>query len=273
MKIARFGTEDDYRYGIVDHLDLLILDGNPLHDGVAKTGERIPVAETVLLAPVRSPSKVVCVGPNYAAFGHDPRFEEAGDPTIFLKFSSSVIGAGETIEIPPVGGRVVHEGGLAVVIGKTAKRVSAADHARYIYGYTIANDVSARDLMFAEGQWGRAKGYDTFCPVGPVIETELDPGNLLIETFVDGELRRRGSTSEMLHAIPELIAFISDVCTLLPGDLILTGTPRGMGGFTHGQTVDIRVEGIGMLSNPARNRETLPLHSGASGWFTTFKDS
>jgi 2-keto-4-pentenoate hydratase/2-oxohepta-3-ene-1,7-dioic acid hydratase in catechol pathway len=150
---------------------------------------------------------------------------------------------------------LVHEGGLAVVIGKTAKGVSAADHAQYIYGYTIANDVSARDLMFAEGQWGRAKGYDTFCPVGPVIETDLDPGNLLIETFVDGELRRRGSTSEMLHGIPELIAFISDVCTLLPGDLILTGAPRGMGGFTNGQNVEIRVEGIGILSNPARNRE------------------
>jgi 2-keto-4-pentenoate hydratase/2-oxohepta-3-ene-1,7-dioic acid hydratase in catechol pathway len=255
MKIARFGKEDDFRYGIVDHLELLVLDGNPLCDAVSKTGERIPVVDAVLLAPVVSPSKVVCVGPNYAAPGHDPRFEDATDPIIFLKFNSSVIGPGETILIPPVNSRVVHEGGLAVVIGKTAKRVNAADHARYIYGYTIANDISARDLMFAEGQWGRAKGYDTFCPVGPVIETDLDPRNLLIETFVDGELRRRGSTSEMLHAIPELIAFISDVCTLLPGDLILTGTPRGMGGFADGQTVDIRVEGIGILSNPARNRE------------------
>jgi len=133
--------------------------------------------------------------------------------------------------------------------------VKAADYADYIFGYTIANDVSARDQMFADGQWARAKGYDTFCPLGPVIETELDIDNLDIQTFVDGEPRRHGNTKDLIHKVPELIEYISDVWTLLPGDVILTGTPAGLGGFVDGQTVEITIDGIGTLSNPARNRD------------------
>jgi 2-keto-4-pentenoate hydratase/2-oxohepta-3-ene-1,7-dioic acid hydratase in catechol pathway len=173
---------------------------------------------------------------------------------LFLKPNTSIIGPGDTIQIPPVEGRIVHEGELAVVIGSVAKRVKAADYKDVIFGYTIANDVSARDQMFADGQWARAKGYDTFCPIGPVIETELDISSLEIQTYVDGEPRRHGNTKDLLHSIAEIIEYASDVWTLLPGDLILTGTPAGLGGFVDGQTIDITIEGIGTLSNPARNR-------------------
>ena len=143
----------------------------------------------------------------------------------------------------------------AIVIGSVAKRVKAENWRDVVFGVTIANDVSARDVMFADGQWARAKGYDSFCPLGPFIDTELDPTNLEIETFVDGELRRKGNTADLLHKIPELIEFISDVWTLLPGDIILTGTPDGLGGFVDGQTIDITIEGLGTLSNPAKNRD------------------
>jgi len=165
-----------------------------------------------------------------------------------------VVGPGDTIQMPPVEGRIVHEGELVIVIGKIAKRVKAADYADVIFGYTIGNDVSARDQMFADGQWARAKGYDTFAPLGPVIETELDWSNLEIQTYVDGEPRRNGNTRDMLHTIPEIIEYVSDVWTLLPGDVIMTGTPAGLGGFLDGQTIDITIEGIGTLSNPAKNR-------------------
>ncbi|MDI2097582.1 fumarylacetoacetate hydrolase family protein [Ruicaihuangia caeni] len=255
MKIARFTTGDgDPRFGIVDDEELVVLQGDPMFAGFDTTGERVPLESARLLAPVIPRSKVVCVGLNYAEHKAEMDVAAPSNPLIFLKPNTSVIGPGETIQIPPVEGRIVHEGELAVVIGKIAKRVKAADAYDHIFGYTIANDVSARDQMFADGQWARAKGYDTFCPIGPVIETELDPSNLEITTRVDGEQRRHGFTRDLLHKIPELIEFISDVWTLLPGDLILTGTPAGLGGFVDGQTVEIEIDGIGVLSNPARNR-------------------
>jgi 2-keto-4-pentenoate hydratase/2-oxohepta-3-ene-1,7-dioic acid hydratase in catechol pathway len=176
------------------------------------------------------------------------------NPLIFLKPNTAVVGPGDAIQIPPVEGRIVHEGELVAVIGRIAKQVKAADWRDYVFGFTIGNDVSARDQMFADGQWARAKGYDTFAPIGPWIETELDPDGLQIQTYVDGEPRRRGNTGDMIHKMPELIEYISDVWTLLPGDIIMTGTPSGLGGFVHGQTVDIDIEGIGRLTNPARNR-------------------
>lgn len=255
MKIARFSSAGgDPRYGIVDGDDLVVLVGDPLFSGFDTTGERVPFDSVKLLAPVIPRSKVVCVGMNYAE--HKAELAPGGPdtPLIFLKPNTAVIGPGDTIQLPPVRGRIVHEGELAVVIGKIAKQVDAADAADVIFGYTIGNDVSARDEQFADGQWARAKGYDTFCPLGPVIETELDTSNLEIQTYVDGEPRRHGNTSRMLHTIPEIIEFASDVWTLLPGDVILTGTPAGLGSFTDGQTVDITIEGIGTLSNPAKNR-------------------
>ncbi|MEO6504986.1 MAG: fumarylacetoacetate hydrolase family protein [Terrimesophilobacter sp.] len=255
MKIARFNQDGgDPRYGIVDEDDLVVLAGDPLFSGFETTGERIPFDSVKLLAPVIPRSKVVCVGMNYAENTAELAPNGPDTPILFLKPNTSVIGPGETIQIPPVPGRIVHEGELAVVIGRIAKRVKAADAADYIFGYTIGNDVSAREEQFADGQWARAKGYDTFCPLGPVIETELDTADLEIQTFVDGEPRRQGNTGRMLHTIPELIEFASEVWTLLPGDVILTGTPAGVGGFTDGQTVDVTITGIGTLSNPARNR-------------------
>ena len=225
-----------------------------MFSGFDTTGERVPLSEAKLLAPVIPRSKVICVGLNYADHKADMGDVGPKNPLIFLKPNTAVVGPGDTIVIPPVEGRIVHEGELVIVIGKIAKQVTAADAMDYIFGYTIGNDVSARDVMFADGEWARAKGYDTFAPIGPWIETELDAQNVQIETFVDGEPRRTGRTSDMIHKIPEIIEFASDVWTLLPGDIIMTGTPAGLGGFVDGQTVEIKIEGIGSLVNPALNR-------------------
>ncbi|MDQ1598354.1 MAG: hypothetical protein QOI70_1778 [Microbacteriaceae bacterium] len=257
MKIARFSVGGgDPRYGILDDDEYVVLTGDPMFSGFETTGERVPAAAAKLLAPVIPRSKVICIGLNFAAHRDEVSNALHGPeaPLVFLKPNTAVVGPGDTIQIPPVEGRIVHEGELVVVIGKIAKRVKAADYADVIFGYTIGNDVSARDQMFADGQWARAKGYDTFAPLGPVIETELDWGNLDIQTFVDGEPRRHGNTKDMLHKIPEIIEYVSDIWTLLPGDVIMTGTPAGLGGFVAGQTVDITIEGIGTLSNPAQNR-------------------
>lgn len=256
MKVARFSTPDaGPRYGIVDGDELVVLVGDPMLMPYEPSGERVPLAGVKLLAPVIPRSKVVCVGMNYAAHRKEMGHEGPDTPLIFLKPNTAVVGPGDAIQIPPVDGRIVHEGELAVVIGHVAKQVKAADWESVVFGYTIANDVSARDQMFADGQWARAKGFDTFCPLGPWIETELDVSDLEIQTYVDGEPRRHGRTSDMIHKLPELIEYISDVWTLLPGDVIVTGTPDGLGGFVDGQTVDIDIEGIGRLSNPARLRD------------------
>lgn len=256
MKVARFSLGGgEPLYGILDGDEWIVLAGDPLYHGINPTEQRVPADSVTLLAPVIPRSKVVCVGMNYAEHVKDMNHEGPSNPLIFLKPNTSVIGPGDPIIIPPVEGRIVHEGELAIVIGAVAKRVKAADWKDVVFGFTIANDVSARDVMFADGQWARAKGYDSFCPLGPYIETEIDPFNLEIETFVDGELRRKGNTRDLVHSIPEIIEFCSDVWTLLPGDVICTGTPSGIGGFVDGQTVDITIEGLGTLSNPARNRD------------------
>ena len=255
MKIARFSTGGDPRFGVLDDDDLVVLVGDPMFHGLETTGERVPLSQATILAPVIPRSKVVCVGMNYAAHRREMGHEGPTTPLIFLKPNTAVVGPGDAIVIPPVEGRIVHEGELALVIGKVAKRVKKEDWRDVVFGVTIANDVSARDVMFADGQWARAKGYDTFCPLGPYIDTEIDPTALEIETYVDGELRRKGNTRDLLHGIPELIEFITDVWTLLPGDVILTGTPDGLGSFVDGQTVDITIEGLGTLSNPAKNRD------------------
>lgn len=256
MRVARFSTGDeDPRFGVVDDDDLVVLRADPIFAGFDTTGERVPLADVRLLAPVIPRSKVVCVGMNYAAHAATMNYDGPSNPLVFLKPNTAVVGPGDPIRIPPVEGRITHEGELAVVIGRVAKQVRAADWRSVVFGYTIANDVSARDQMFADGQWARAKGYDSFCPLGPWIETELDPTALQIDTFVDGEPRRSGNTADMTHKIPELIEYISDIWTLLPGDVIITGTPDGLGGFVDGQTIDIDIQGIGRLSNPARLRD------------------
>ncbi len=251
MKIARFSsTGEDPRYGILDERDLVVLAGDPMYQGFETTGERVPLADAKLLAPVIPRSKVIGVGLNYAEHASEMDERSGDDPVVFLKPNTSVIGPDEPIRLPADVGRVDHEGELAIVIGSLAKNVRREDFASVVLGYTIANDVTARDLQARDGQWTRAKGFDTFCPLGPVIETEIDPSDIRLETRVDGELRQAASTSEMVHDIPTLVEFVSSIWTLLPGDVILTGTPAGVGQIRDGEVVEVLIEGIGSLKNP-----------------------
>jgi 2-keto-4-pentenoate hydratase/2-oxohepta-3-ene-1,7-dioic acid hydratase in catechol pathway len=213
------------------------------------TGRTWPLADVRLLAPILA-SKVVCVGKNYAAHAAEMGGAAPEDPVIFLKPNTSIVGPNLPILLPPNSSQVDYEGELAVVIGRPCKDVPAARAADVILGYTVANDVTARDQQRHDGQWTRAKGYDTFCPLGPWIETELDPGDLEITTELDGEVRQRSRTSLLLHDIPTVIEWVTKVMTLLPGDVILTGTPEGVGPMTDGQTVSVTVQGIGTLTNP-----------------------
>ncbi|WP_314149160.1 fumarylacetoacetate hydrolase family protein [uncultured Leifsonia sp.] len=252
MKIARFSHGGSIDYGIVDEDALVVLEGDPLFTGFDTTGERVPLAKVgALLAPVIPRSKVVAVGKNYRDHAAEMGGEAPEEPLLFLKPNTAVIGLGDPIVIPPQSERVDFEGELAVVIGKIARNVSAADAAQHIFGYTVANDVTARDLQQKDGQWTRAKGFDTFCPLGPVIETELSPGAVL-RTRLNGELKQEAPISDMVHDIPSIIAYASSVFTLLPGDVILTGTPSGIGRMEAGDTVEVEVDGVGSLVNPVR---------------------
>ena len=213
------------------------------------TGRSWPLADVRLLAPILA-SKVVCMGKNYAAHAEEMGGVAPEDPGIFLKPNTAIIGPGIPIQLPADANPVHHEGELAAVIGRPCKDVPAARAAENILGYTIANDVSARDQQKKDGQWMRAKGHDTFCPVGPWIVTDLDPSDLDLRTEVNGQLRQHSNTSLMIHDIGAIIEWVSAVMTLLPGDLILTGTPEGVGPLEDGDTVGITVSGIGTLTNP-----------------------
>lgn len=213
------------------------------------TGRSWSLADVRLLAPILA-SKVVCVGKNYAAHVAEFDGETPQDPVIFLKPNTAIVGPNTPILLPPAASRVDYEGELAVVIGRPCKDVPAAKAAEVILGYTVANDVTARDIQKYDGQWTRGKGYDTFCPLGPWIETELDASDLELTTELDGEVCQNSRTSLMLHDIPKVIEWITAVMTLLPGDVILTGTPEGVGPVADGQTVSVTVQGIGTLTNP-----------------------
>ena len=214
------------------------------------TGRSWPLADVRLLAPILA-TKIICVGKNYA----DHAAEMGGgappaDPMIFMKPSTTIIGPNVAIVLPPSSSEVHYEGELAVVIGRPCKDVSAAKALDVVLGYTVANDVTARDHQAADGQWTRSKSHDTFCPLGPWIETQLDPSQLDLRTEVDGVTKQDSNTALLLHDVPEIIEWISAVMTLLPGDVILTGTPAGVGPITNGQSVSITIEGIGTLTNP-----------------------
>ncbi|WP_417512415.1 fumarylacetoacetate hydrolase family protein [Microbacterium sp.] len=255
MKIARFSHNDAIQYGILDEEEneLVVLAGDPMFAGFDTTGERVPLADAALLAPVIPRSKVVCVGKNY----HDHAAEMGGaapeEPLLFLKPNTSVIGPGDTIVRPSLSERTDYEGELAVVIGRIAKNVKAENAQDYVFGYTVGNDVTARDLQQKDGQWTRGKGFDTFCPLGPVIETEFDPTDATLETRVNGEVRQSAPLSDLIHSVDEIIEYASAVFTLLPGDVILTGTPAGVGPFVAGDTVEVEVSGIGILRNSVRD--------------------
>ncbi|GAD81864.1 fumarylacetoacetate hydrolase family protein [Nocardia asteroides] len=217
------------------------------------TGRSWPLADIRLLAPILA-SKVVCVGKNYAAHAAEMGGEAPADPVIFLKPNTAITGPNAPIILPPSSSQVDYEGELAIVIGRPCKDVPAAKAAEVILGYTVANDVTARDQQRHDGQWTRGKGYDTFCPLGPWIETALDPSDLEIVTEVDGEVRQRSRTSLFLHDIPKIVEWVTTVMTLLPGDVILTGTPEGVGPLQAGQNVSVTVEGIGTLTNPVATK-------------------
>ncbi|HEV7647920.1 MAG TPA: fumarylacetoacetate hydrolase family protein [Actinophytocola sp.] len=217
------------------------------------TGSSWPWADVRALAPIL-PSKVVCIGKNYADHVHEMGGEPPANPVMFLKPSTSVIGPGAAIKLPADSTRVDFEGELAAVIGRPCRDVRAAQAGSVLLGYTIANDVTARDQQQADGQWTRGKGHDTFCPLGPWIDTTADPADLAISTTVDGETKQSSRTSLLLHDVAELVEWVSRVMTLLPGDVLLTGTPAGVGPITAGQQVEVTIEGIGTLSNPVENR-------------------
>jgi len=253
VRIARFSHQDSIRFGIVDDTDLVVLSGDPMFAGFDTTGERVPVSDAVLLAPVIPRSKIVCVGRNYRDHAAELGNDVPDAPLLFFKPNTSVIGPGDTIVLPPQSSRVDYEGELAAVIGRIAKNVPADKALEYVFGYTIANDVTARDLQKTDGQWARAKGFDTFCPLGPAIETDFDvAGDAVITTRVNGEVRQQGPISDMIFSLADVIAYASAAFTLLPGDVILTGTPAGVGPFVAGDTVEVEITGLGTLRNPAR---------------------
>ena len=250
MRLVRFRFGDRIATGAIEpgSDDIRILRGTFFEDPIP-TGEQVPLDDVRLLAPVL-PSKLVCVGKNYAAHAAEFGTEVPEEPLLFLKPSTAVIGPGDPIELLPISERVDYEGELAVVIGRLARSVRAEDTYRYVLGYMCANDVTLRDLQHANDQWTRAKGFDGSCPLGPWVETELDPNDIRVETRLNGEIRQAAQTSDMVFGVAELIEYITDFMTLLPGDVLLTGTPEGVGRLALGDVVEVEVEGVGTLSNP-----------------------
>lgn len=249
MKFVRYQIEKETpRYGWVFGDKVGPVDGSVFGD-YRRLEAELPL-EYVRLAPPVEPSKIICVGRNYVEHAREHGVEVPEVPMIFLKPPSSLIGTGESILLPPQSSKVEQEAELAVVIGKKGRWIRPEEAGNYIFGYTIANDVTARDLQRKDGQWTRGKGFDTFCPVGPWIETDLDPYDILLTCRVNEEIRQMASTRDMVFSIQQLIAFVSSVMTLEPGDILLTGTPAGVGPLKHGDIINISIEGIGELVNP-----------------------
>lgn len=245
----------DLRWGVIADTHVPEISGE-LFGEWKLSGRSYPLAEIELAVPVE-PGKIVCVGRNYREHAAELGNAVPQEPLIFLKPPSSVIGPGEPIVLPAISQRVDHEGELAVVIGRTCAHLNDVDDIRsYIFGYTCVNDVTARDIQKKDQQFTRAKSFDTFCPLGPVIETELDVSDVLVETFVNGDRRQSGRTSLMNFPVDYLIRWISRMMTLLPGDVIATGTPAGVGSLAPGDVVEVVVGGVGTLSNPVVTQQS-----------------
>ena len=247
MRIVRFAVGRKIRYGISQAQSIQAITGAPFR-AIKLSGERYSLDEVRLLSPCL-PSKIVALGLNYRRHAVEISQPIPDAPLIFLKPSTAVIGPEDNIVYPPSSARVDYEGELGVVIKKKAWRVSLEDSLSYVLGYTCFNDVTARDLQSHDGQWTRAKGFDTFAAIGPWIETEVDPGKVPVETWLNGELKQWGNTGDLIFSVPEQISFISQVMTLLPGDVIATGTPEGIGPMSPGDTVEIKIAPIGTLKN------------------------
>jgi 2-keto-4-pentenoate hydratase/2-oxohepta-3-ene-1,7-dioic acid hydratase in catechol pathway len=268
VRIARFSTGGDPQYGVIagdldqfgqpeEGAQVLILAGDPLYAGLKPTDQTVPFADVKLLAPVIPRSKVVAIGKNYADHIAEMKNVTGGEaptePMFFLKPNTSVIGPGDAIVYPPQTENLHFEGELALVIGRICKDVPAAKAADVIFGYTLANDVSARDLQVKDKQWSRAKGFDTFCPLGPWIETELTldeiKAGIDLKTYLQGDLKQDGTTADLIFDIPRIVEHVSAAMTLLPGDVILTGTPAGVGPMQVGDEVEVTSSRLGALTN------------------------
>jgi 2-keto-4-pentenoate hydratase/2-oxohepta-3-ene-1,7-dioic acid hydratase in catechol pathway len=254
VRICRAAIDDELHYAVIEGDAVALLSSHPFGD-FEPEGRVLKLADVRLVAPVL-PSKIIAVGKNYL----DHVREMGGQappaaPMIFLKPNTAVVGPGEPIRLPWQSEQVEHEAELAVVIGRMCRDVPEDRVSEVVLGYTCANDVTARDLQRTDGQWGRAKGFDSFCPLGPWIETDLDIEDAAIECRVDGQVRQSGSTGDMVRGVPELVAWISSVMTLLPGDVILTGTPAGVGPLVAGDEVSVTIDGIGTLTNPVIDRD------------------
>lgn len=251
MKLLRFSREGVKRYGVLNSLGEVREISGSFYEPFAFTGNIYNVEEINLLAPCE-PSKVICVGLNYKAHIDEFSRDTANvpmEPVLFIKPPTAVIGPQAEIIYPEMSERVDFEGELVVVIGKAGKNIDKTEVSGFVLGYTCGNDVTARDVQKRDRQWTRAKGFDTFAPIGPWIETELDPQNLKIQTFLNDELKQESNTGNMIFPVFELVSFISRVMTLVPGDVIFTGTPEGVGPMAKGDTVKVMVEGIGGLQN------------------------
>ncbi len=265
MKIARFSRGAEISFGVLDEpddasvalddpaLELVVLAGDPMYAGFEPTGERVGLADVKVLAPVLPRSKVIGIGRNYAAHAVERGVDVPEEPMMFLKPNTSVVGPGDAVVLPRGVGRIDHEVELAVVIGRILRNGTLAQARDAVFGYTIGEDISARELQDKDKQWGRAKGFDTFCPLGPFIETEVDLASAVIQSRVNGELRQDGTLGQMIFSVEELVAFASSVFTLLPGDVILSGTPAGIGPIVDGDVLESSIEGIGVLTNPVRD--------------------
>ncbi|WP_426243964.1 fumarylacetoacetate hydrolase family protein [Nocardioides sp. LHG3406-4] len=269
MRIARFTTGEEPLYGVVtgdvdefgqpaDDTVIVALAGDPLYVGVKLLQQEHQLADVRLLAPVLPRSKVVGIGRNYAAHAAELGNDLPTEPLMFLKPNTSVVGPGDPIFYPPQTQDLQYEGELALVIGRICRDVPPEQATDVIYGYTIANDVTARDLQRSDVQFTRAKGFDSFCPLGPWIETDLDPqafaDGVRLQTHLNGDLKQDGSTADLIFDIPTLVAYVSSVMTLLPGDVILTGTPEGVGPMQVDDEVEISIAGIGTLTNKVATR-------------------
>lgn len=261
MRIVRFsapadlGVGSDPLFGLLNESEsILILKGDPIYSGITPIDKTVNLADVRLLAPVIPRSKVVCIGKNYADHAAEMDSAVPDEPIIFIKPNTAVIGPNELIKWPRMSERVDFEAELAIVIGRICKEVPAAKASDVIFGYTLANDVTARDLQKKDGQWSRAKGFDTFCPLGPWIETEFIPGEQKITATLNGEIKQSATLDLMIFKIPQIIEFVSNVMTLLPGDVILTGTPAGIAPMPAGSTITVAIDGLGALTNKVSSR-------------------